>query len=78
MLHLMDPDGIADCHGRLSRDFCFDQVFQDRSSNIEVYSQTIRPMLDNLLQGFNATCFAYGMTGAGKTHTMFGDYATNN
>ena len=22
--------------------------------------------------GYNATCFAYGMTGAGKTHTMFG------
>jgi hypothetical protein len=21
------------------------------------------------------TCFAYGMTGAGKTHTMFGDRA---
>ena len=23
-------------------------------------------------QGYNATCFAYGMTGAGKTFTMFG------
>jgi len=25
--------------------------------------------------GYNVTCFAYGMTGAGKTHTMFGDRA---
>lgn len=26
-----------------------------------------------MLSGINVTCFAYGMTGAGKTHTMFGD-----
>ena len=30
-------------------------------------------MLDNLLSGYNATIFAYGMTGAGKTYTMFGN-----
>ena len=26
-----------------------------------------------LLQGYNLTCFAYGMTGSGKTFTMFGN-----
>ena len=26
-----------------------------------------------MFEGINATCFAYGMTGAGKTHTMLGD-----
>ena len=30
-------------------------------------------LLDNVLNGFNGTLFAYGMTGAGKTHTLFGD-----
>ena len=30
-------------------------------------------MLPTILEGYNFTCFAYGMTGAGKTHTMFGD-----
>jgi hypothetical protein len=30
--------------------------------------------MDSILSGFNVTCFAYGMTGAGKTHTMLGDY----
>ncbi len=29
--------------------------------------------MPNILDGFNVTCFAYGMTGAGKTHTMIGD-----
>ena len=31
------------------------------------------PLIDNILNGYNGTVFAYGMTGAGKTHTMFGD-----
>ena len=26
-----------------------------------------------MVDGFNVSCFAYGMTGAGKTHTMLGD-----
>lgn len=30
-------------------------------------------MLHSCLDGYNATCFAYGMTGTGKTHTMFGN-----
>jgi Cdc6-like AAA superfamily ATPase len=25
----------------------------------------------NVMSGYNATLFVYGMTGAGKTHTMF-------
>ena len=29
--------------------------------------------MDGVLQGLNATVFAYGATGAGKTHTMIGD-----
>jgi len=33
----------------------------------------LQPALAQVKEGFNVTCFAYGMTGAGKTHTMFGD-----
>jgi len=29
--------------------------------------------LDGLLEGYNATVFAYGATGAGKTYTMLGN-----
>lgn len=28
--------------------------------------------ISNVLQGYNSTVFIYGMTGAGKTYTMFG------
>ena len=29
-------------------------------------------LVDDFLSGYNATVFAYGATGAGKTHTMLG------
>ena len=34
--------------------------------------------INNALNGFNSTIFIYGMTGAGKTYTMFGNSQTNN
>ena len=30
-----------------------------------------------MLNGYNATLFAYGMTGTGKTYTIFGDKVKN-
>ena len=30
-------------------------------------------MVDNVLLGYNSSALAFGVTGAGKTHTMFGD-----
>ena len=33
---------------------------------------------DSISQGYNATIFAYGMTGAGKSYTMFGDLYNNH
>lgn len=30
-------------------------------------------MVDNTLKGYNSTALAYGPTGTGKTHTIFGD-----
>lgn len=32
----------------------------------------MRPLADNFLSGINSTVFAYGITGAGKSFTMFG------
>lgn len=52
--------------------FMFDRVFPGRAQTPEVYSATAQPLLDGLLDGFNATVFAYGATGCGKTHTING------
>ena len=59
---------------RRARDlrFMFDRVFDDRAKNKDVFEHTTRAILDGVLNGYNCSVFAYGATGAGKTHTMLG------
>jgi kinesin family protein 18/19 len=37
-----------------------------------VYEATSSCLVSDVLMGYNATVFAYGATGSGKTHTMVG------
>ncbi len=37
-----------------------------------MYNQAIVPIVQEVLDGFNCTIFAYGQTGTGKTFTMEG------
>jgi kinesin family member 18/19 len=52
--------------------FGFDRIFDENVTQGEVYEATTRPLLDNVFDGYNATVFAYGATGCGKTHTITG------
>nr|XP_021394707.1 kinesin-like protein KIF18A [Lonchura striata domestica] len=52
--------------------FMFDAVFDDSSSQLEVFEHTTKNLIDGFLNGYNCTVLAYGATGAGKTHTMLG------
>lgn len=52
--------------------FVFDKLFDIQATQEDVYNNTTRPLLDSVLDGFNATVFAYGATGCGKTHTILG------
>ena len=52
--------------------FAFDRVFDDNTTQADVYEGTAKPLLDSVLDGYNATVFAYGATGCGKTHTITG------
>lgn len=42
----------------------------------ELYEETVRPLVNSVLDGFNGTIFAYGQTGTGKTYTMEGEFCT--
>ncbi|XP_063164046.1 kinesin-like protein KIF21A isoform X7 [Candoia aspera] len=50
--------------------FTFDYVFDIESQQEEIYLQCIEKLIEGCLEGYNATVFAYGQTGAGKTYTM--------
>ncbi|KJR88928.1 kinesin family member 18/19 [Sporothrix schenckii 1099-18] len=52
--------------------FAFDRIFDDNASQMDVYEGTTKGLLDSVLDGYNATVFAYGATGCGKTHTITG------
>lgn len=41
--------------------FMFDKVFDGEAHQEEVYGATSKPLLNGLLDGYNATIFAYGV-----------------
>lgn len=44
--------------------FMFDRVFGHEARQQDVYEATAQPLLGGLLDGFNATVFAYGVSSA--------------
>lgn len=38
----------------------------------DIFDYSVRPTVDDILNGYNGTVFAYGQTGAGKSYTMMG------
>ncbi|KAM6906110.1 kinesin-like protein KIF3C isoform 1-T1 [Lycodopsis pacificus] len=52
--------------------FTFDAVYDANSKQGDLYDESVRPLIDSVLAGFNGTIFAYGQTGTGKTYTMQG------
>ena len=78
---IMDPCTTAsDDYLRINKSrekrYAFDYVFAENTTQQEVYENTCRFLIDGVLQGYNATVFAYGATGAGKTYTMIGSYSS--
>lgn len=49
------------------------QVFGPSAKQKDLYDQAVVPIVNEVLEGFNCTIFAYGQTGTGKTYTMEGD-----
>lgn len=50
----------------------FHKFFDEDSTQETIYHNSVCPLIPLMLQGQNASVFAYGPTGAGKTHTMVG------
>ncbi|XP_046658811.1 kinesin-like protein KIF11 isoform X1 [Homalodisca vitripennis] len=60
-------------NGRNDKCLTFDKVFDVNTKQETVYNTVVRPMIKEVLQGYNCTVFAYGQTGTGKTYTMTGE-----
>ncbi|KAI1630342.1 kinesin family member 5 [Exophiala viscosa] len=53
--------------------FTFDRVFDMSSQQADIFDFSIRSTVEDVMNGYNGTVFAYGQTGAGKSYTMMGD-----
>ena len=67
-----DDKDILRANRSREKSYAFDYVFEPGSSQESVYHHTSKFLIQGVLDGYNATVFAYGNTGAGKTYTMIG------
>eukprot|EP01105_Mastigella_eilhardi_P022146 TRINITY_DN5430_c0_g1_i2.p1 TRINITY_DN5430_c0_g1~~TRINITY_DN5430_c0_g1_i2.p1 ORF type:complete len:987 (-),score=297.86 TRINITY_DN5430_c0_g1_i2:53-2845(-) len=63
---LLEEPGVS------SHKFHFDKIFNPDTAQEAVYEAVGRPVVTDVLNGFNGTIFTYGQTGSGKTFTMMG------
>ncbi|KAK7544460.1 P-loop containing nucleoside triphosphate hydrolase protein [Phyllosticta citribraziliensis] len=63
----MGPNALS------NKTYSFDKVFSPAADQVMVFDEVVAPILNDVLDGFNCTIFAYGQTGTGKTYTMSGD-----
>ncbi|XP_021289422.1 kinesin-like protein KIN-10B [Herrania umbratica] len=66
-VHLKDPN--------TSRNECYrlDSFFDQEDDNVRrIFYREVNSLIPGIFHGFNATVFAYGATGSGKTYTMQG------
>lgn len=48
------------------------QAINNTPVYLNIYAVAGMPIVEHCLAGYNSSIFAYGQTGAGKTHTMQG------
>ena len=66
---LTRDDSYSSC-----KSFKFSRVFNEHSTQSEVFKQTVVPIMKNVLhESSGGLIFAYGVSGSGKTFTMVGD-----
>lgn len=53
--------------------FDCDHIFDETSTQQDVFDYSARPHIDDALAGINSTIIAYGQTSSGKTYTIEGD-----
>ena len=53
-----------------TRTYPFDVVFGPEADQAIIYQDVVHPMLEEVIQGYNCTLFAYGQTGTGKTYVF--------
>ncbi|XP_064785169.1 kinesin-like protein KIF23 isoform X1 [Oncorhynchus masou masou] len=73
-IQLHAPDGLkANRNGEFKEtQYSFKKVFCIKTSQMELFQDVAKPLVDDLIHSRNGLLFTYGVTGSGKTFTMTG------
>ncbi|XP_062403573.1 kinesin-like protein KIF23 isoform X4 [Sardina pilchardus] len=73
-IQLHAPDGLkANRNGEYKEtQYSFKKVFGIKTTQIELFEDVAKPLVDDVIHGKNGLLFTYGVTGSGKTYTMTG------
>nr|XP_034171220.1 kinesin-like protein KIF6 isoform X1 [Osmia lignaria] len=55
-----------------SWNFSFFRIFEESTTQEDVFKNVARPVVESALDGYNGTIFAYGQTASGKTYSITG------
>ncbi|XP_029871358.1 kinesin-like protein KIF19 isoform X3 [Aquila chrysaetos chrysaetos] len=69
---MQDPNDVLHASRSREKSYVFDVAFDSTATQETVYRATTQGLVAVVISGFNATVFAYGPTGCGKTYTMLG------
>ena len=75
IIKLKDPNGFLNPNNIRSKEKIleYDYAFNGSDNQEKIFNCTTKILIDNIINGYNGTVFAYGATGAGKTYTMVGN-----
>ncbi|XP_059917859.1 kinesin-like protein KIF23 isoform X2 [Gadus macrocephalus] len=73
-VQLHTPDGLkVNRNGEFKEtQYSFKKVYGIQTSQMELFEDVAKPLVDDLVRGKNGLLFTYGVTGSGKTFTMTG------
>ncbi|XP_052388049.1 kinesin-like protein KIF23 isoform X2 [Carassius gibelio] len=73
-IQLHAPDGLkANRNGEFKEtQYSFKKVFGIKTSQMELFEDVAKPLVEDLIHCKNGLLFTYGVTGSGKTYTMTG------
>ncbi len=56
--------------GGQPKEFIFSKILSEETTQTQLYDQTVKPLFDHFINGYNCSIIAFGKTGSGKSFTM--------
>ncbi|XP_050303688.1 kinesin-like protein klp-20 [Anthonomus grandis grandis] len=72
-LTIHSDDSVTINSPKEPKTFSFSKIFDEKSTQLDVYQTVASPLVNQALNGYNGTILAYGQSGTGKTFTILGD-----